>query len=88
MALVLGICGSSRKNGRTASLVRKVLQHTGLATELIFLSDLSIGFCYGCLSCAGTKGVCVRDDDMAPLLDTMLSADALVLGTPNYYYCI
>jgi multimeric flavodoxin WrbA len=86
MAHILGICGSARKKGNTATLLREVLAAAGLESELVFLSDLSIGFCSGCLSCVQQKGVCVKKDDMQELLEKMLAAQALVLGSPNYYY--
>jgi multimeric flavodoxin WrbA len=86
MSEILGICGSARKKGNTAYLVQEVLQSTGLASELIFLSDLTIGFCTGCLSCRAYKGRCPKDDDMRLLLDKALPAKAIVLGSPNYYY--
>ena len=86
MAHILGICGSARKKGNTATLLREVLAATGLESELVFLSDLNIGFCSGCLSCMQHKGACAKKDDMQGLLDKMLGAQALVLGSPNYYY--
>lgn len=86
MAHILGICGSARKKGNTATLLREVLAAAGFESELVFLSDLSIGFCSGCLSCVQQKGVCVKKDDMQELLEKMLGAQALVLGSPNYYY--
>ena len=86
MSRILGICGSARKNGNTATLLRAVLDAAGIESELIFLSDLAIGFCTGCLSCVKHKGVCVKKDDMPGLLEKMLAAQALVLGSPNYYY--
>jgi multimeric flavodoxin WrbA len=86
MSEILGICGSARKKGNTATLLREVLNATGMESELIFLSDLTIGFCTGCLSCLKNKGVCIKDDDMQGLLDKMIEARAIVLGSPNYYY--
>ena len=83
---ILGICGSARKKGNTATLLREVLNATGMESELIFLADLTIGFCTGCLSCVKNKGVCIKDDDMKGLLDKMIAAQAIVLGSPNYYY--
>jgi multimeric flavodoxin WrbA len=32
------------------------------------------------------RGECVKKDDMQGLLEKMLAARALVLGSPNYYY--
>ena len=86
MSTVLGICGSARKKGNTATLLREALNATGMESELIFLSDLTIGFCTGCLSCVKNKGVCIKDDDMKGLLEKMVEARAIVLGSPNYYY--
>lgn len=88
MTEILGICGSARKNGSTALLLKEVLQSTGMQSELIFLSDLTIGFCTGCLSCRENKGKCPKDDDMEILLDQCISSKAIVLGSPNYYYDI
>ena len=86
MSTVLGICGSARKNGNTATLLREALNATGMESELVFLSDLTIGFCTGCLSCVKNKGVCIKDDDMKGLLEKMIESRAIVLGSPNYYY--
>jgi multimeric flavodoxin WrbA len=86
MSTVLGICGSARKKGNTATLLSEALNATGMESELIFLSDLTIGFCTGCLSCVKNKGVCIKDDDMKGLLEKMIEAQAIVLGSPNYYY--
>jgi len=86
MSTVLGICGSARKNGNTATLLREALNATGMESELVFLSDLTIGFCSGCLSCVKNKGVCIKDDDMKGLLEKMIESRAIVLGSPNYYY--
>jgi len=88
MADVLGICGSARKKGNTATLLREVLKATEMESDLIFLSDLDIGFCMGCLSCVKNKGVCAKKDDMKVLVDKILVSKAIVLGTPNYYYSI
>jgi multimeric flavodoxin WrbA len=88
MTEVLGICGSARKNGNTAKLLKTVLDATGMESELVFLSDLNIGFCMGCLSCVKNKGVCAKKDDFQGMVEKLLAAKEIVLGTPNYYYSI
>jgi multimeric flavodoxin WrbA len=88
MTEVLGICGSARKNGNTTKLLKTVLDATGMESELVFLSDLNIGFCMGCLSCVKNKGVCAKKDDFQGMVEKLLAAKAIVLGTPNYYYSI
>jgi len=59
-----------------------------MESELIFLSDLTIGFCTGCLRCRENKGKCPKDDDMQVLLAKSLAAKVIILGSPNYYYDI
>ncbi len=88
MPEILGICGSARKKGSTATLLKEVLKSTEMESELIFLSDLTIGFCTGCLNCRENKGKCPKEDDMQVILDKCLSSKAIVLGSPNYYYDI
>jgi len=88
MPEIVGICGSARKKGNTASLLKEVLTSTGMEHELIFLSDLTIGFCSGCLSCRENEGKCPKEDDMQVVLDKCLASKAIVLGSPNYYYDI
>ena len=50
--MILGICGSGRKEGNTGALVEAVLQGAGGPSELIWLIDLNIGYCTGCMRCA------------------------------------
>jgi len=43
----------------------------------------------GCISCFGCKlpehqGSCIYKDGLAPVLEDILSADGLIIGTPNY----
>jgi multimeric flavodoxin WrbA len=86
---VLGINSSPRrKHSRTLKLVEAVLggarQH-GAETELVDVCALDIRYCLGCQGCYA-KGMCVRDDDFPDLLDTMVRADGIVLGSPVYMY--
>lgn len=49
------------------------------------MQDLKIGACRACYGCRGT-GSCVQKDDMADVLEKMISADVIVLATPVYFY--
>jgi len=84
----LGICGSARKRGSTATLLKEVLNTIGVDSELIYLIDFNIKFCLGCLSCMKQQGQCVTQDDMSGLLDKFLAAKAIVVASPNYYYTV
>lgn len=89
---VIGINGSSRRDGDTAILIRTVfdeLNQNGIDTELIQLPDVSIEpcrMCTGgkCLACM-EKGACVfASDDFHTVYDKICEADGLVLGSPVY----
>ncbi|MGK0467671.1 flavodoxin family protein [Clostridium sp.] len=87
---VLGIVGSKRKNGNTAYLVQQSLnaiETKEVETELIFLGDYNIRGCTGCEGCKDTYK-CVIKDDMQKIYPLIMSADAIVLGSPTYFYNI
>ena len=87
---VLAINGSPRKNGNTALLLQEALaplQTAGWETELVQLGGKKIQGCRACGKCAELKnGRCVFDNDLLnELLQKMLAADAMILGTPCYF---
>ncbi|MGH4052927.1 MAG: flavodoxin family protein [Clostridium sp.] len=87
---VLGIVGSTRKNGNTSYLVEqtlKVMESKGVDTEMIFLGDYNISGCTGCEGCKDTYK-CVIKDDMQKIYPLILNSDAIVLGSPTYFYNI
>lgn len=81
---VLGISGSSRKGKSTDRLVQEVLSGVEGETEFISLRGKRISPCIGCLACA-KDNVCKVKDDMTELREKIVEADALVIGSPNYY---
>ena len=84
---VIGINGSSRKDGNTAIIIGKVfdeLNKEGIETELIQLADFEIQPCRGCFACKG-RGNCVfADDGFAEIFSRMVEADGIILGSPVY----
>jgi multimeric flavodoxin WrbA len=91
---VLAVNGSPRKEGNTFLLLKKALEplaSAGWETELVQLADYRLEGCTGCMGCFATgDGRCVGrpDDDFAALFERILSADALVLGSPCYFASI
>lgn len=87
---VLGIVGSPRKNGNTDQLIDVILESAkkaGAEVEKVYLSDLEIAHCRECLLCHVVKPkTCAIKDDMGSLVDKMNKADALVMGTPMFWY--
>ena len=87
---VLAINGSPRKNGNTALLLHEALaplREAGWDVESVHLGGKKIQGCRGCEKCAELKnGRCVFDNDILnELLQKMLAADAMILGTPCYF---
>jgi multimeric flavodoxin WrbA len=85
---ILGISGSARKKGNTDILVNKVLSgvaQMGGETELIYLSDYHINECRGCDACK-INFECIIKDDMQEIYRKIDEADAIVLGSPTYFY--
>ena len=85
---VLGIVGSKRRHGNTSELVQEALspfKNDNDTTELIFLDDYNIEGCRGCEGCRETFK-CIVNDDMQRLYPLLLEADALILGSPTYFY--
>lgn len=88
MARVLAIVGSPRK-ANTYKLVKAmcdIFEERNLRTELVFLKDLDIKSCNGCDEYCGTKKECQVQDDMQTLYPKLKEADALVIGTPTYFW--
>lgn len=83
---ILGISGSPRKEETSGvyTLVETVLKNTGYEYELISLRNKTINGCIACLGCV-KDNVCVVKDDLAPMREKFIEADAIVFGAPNYY---
>jgi multimeric flavodoxin WrbA len=84
---ILGINASPRGDkSQTRRLVAAVLEgarQTGADVTFIDLCGLDIAYCTACGTCYA-KGECVNDDDYPMLLEKMMDADGIVLGSPNY----
>ena len=84
----LGIIGSARKNGNTATLVNAALQAMeaeGIQTQAIVLDEYDFGGCRGCEGCRNTCH-CVLRDGMQEIYPLLREADAIVLGSPTHFY--
>lgn len=90
MRRILAVVGSPRRRGNTDILVDAAVagaSAAGAAAEKIFLADLTIAPCRGCGSCRDTTpGECCQKDDMQDLYKKILAADALIVGTPVYWW--
>jgi multimeric flavodoxin WrbA len=85
---ILGVCGSHREESNTNKIVKKVAEASGAPFELVYLGKLDIKPCSGCGACMMTEGQCSIQDDMQPLYEKLLAADALIIGGPTYFFDI
>lgn len=86
----IAVNGSPRKGWNTDLLLQQALKgaaDAGAQVDLIQLSDLTFSGCRSCFACkrAGAEtGRCMWKDDLQPVLDKILSADAVFMGSPIY----
>ena len=90
---VIAFNGSPRKGWNTATLLEKALAGAaskGAATELFHLYDLDFKGCKSCFGCktkgGASYGRCAVKDDLTPILASIASADAILLGSPIYFW--
>ena len=89
MKTILGIVGSPRKGGNTDVLVSRILEGArdqGARAERISLAEFRISECDGCYACWEGKHECSQADDMNGLYPRIAGADAIVFGTPVYWF--
>ena len=85
--LVLGLSGSLRR-ANTDAVVKAVLaapKNAGARTRFIRLADLDVTGCVACYYCH-THTTCRIKDDMTKVYNAIKSADAVVFGTPVYWF--
>jgi multimeric flavodoxin WrbA len=82
--MILLINGSPKPGGNVQRMLEKVGRDVAEDYELIHLSQLKINPCTGCVKCASTNR-CVQRDDMLPLYDKIVAADAFIVGFPVYF---
>jgi multimeric flavodoxin WrbA len=83
---VLGLLGSPRKEGNTATLIQEAFraaQDAGAETEMIDVNGLDMKGCQACYACRKTKQ-CRLKDDMSAVYGKIDAADAVIFGSPIY----
>jgi multimeric flavodoxin WrbA len=85
---VLVLSASPRKGGNSDLLCDQFMlgaKEAGNQVEKIFLRDKEINYCVACDNCKYDGG-CIQKDDMAEVLDKIITADVIVMATPVYFY--
>jgi multimeric flavodoxin WrbA len=86
---ILLISSSPRRGGNSDLLCDQFIagaKETGNHAEKIFLKNKKINYCTGCGTCLNGEKSCPQKDDMAEVLNKMIAADVIVMGTPVYFY--
>ena len=86
---VLILSGSPRKGGNSDLLCDQFMlgaKEAGNQAEKIFLGDKEINYCIACDTCKRNGDICDQDDDMAEILNKMITSDVIVMATPVYFY--
>lgn len=86
---ILLITGSPHKTGTTAQLADRFIAGAEAAGHEVVRFDAAfheVHPCIACEHCHKTDKGCVFSDDMSALNPDLLSADAVVLVSPIYYY--
>ena len=86
----VGFNGSPRKRGNTFHALRTVLaelEAAGIETEVVQVGGLTLHGCRACLKCAEAQDMKCHgwDDDMNPLIEKMVGADIILIGSPTYF---
>jgi len=84
---ILGLVTSLRRGGNSEALTRLALEAAageGARADILFLEDLRVEPCDGCLSCVYGGGGCHKDDDVPWLYDLAADCDGLIIAAPTY----
>ena len=89
---VILLNASPRKNKNTAQMLENVMkgaQEAGAECELTHLVGMTFKGCMSCFACKRTgnkcNGLCAYKDELRPVLERILQADAFVMGSPIYW---
>lgn len=82
---ILGFSSSPIKGGNVDRMVQALLEKSGKVTEFVNLTELSYGPCRACAHLCSGDNLCKVDDDLKALYPRIVSAEAMVLGTPSYF---
>ncbi len=82
-----------RKMSNTEIMIKEALlecEEAGFEIQFIRCDDLNIHICTGCCACVGGmisgrgKGDCIHKDDFPVIDEALMSADAVIVGSPTY----
>lgn len=84
---ILALNGSPKKAGIVSTMIGEAcrgFREAGHSVQEIFLKDLGIADCTGCMTCQ-SKGQCIIRDDIAAVEEAIRRADVMIIGTPTHW---
>lgn len=92
MKKVIVLNAGPRKNFNTAKMLKEAqngAQSAGAEVEYFNLYDYNFLGCRSCFACqrkgSVTNNVCAIKDDIRPILEKCVKADAIIIGSPVYF---
>jgi len=86
---MLALSSSPRKGGNTDLLLDAAIESAvsvGAVVDKLYLSELKITPCRGCLRCNVLGRCVISDDDWHSFAEKFVSADAVLIGAPVYFW--
>jgi len=85
---IAAVLGSPRPQGNSSTLAHRFLttaRELGAEVRVYHLNLMTFQGCQGCGACKANVEVCIQEDDLAPVLETVKDADVLVMASPVYF---
>ena len=85
---IVAFLGSPRKDGNTELLLKEAIrgiEDSGFKVHVFNLNLMSISPCQNCGGCEDT-GICVFEDDMSQIRNTIREADRIILASPIFFF--
>ncbi|WP_242347950.1 flavodoxin family protein [Mucispirillum schaedleri] len=80
---ILIINASPRKSGNSTFIAESLKEKYGDSCQVVNLAELNMKPCTSCRSCKINNSFCVIKDDISELYSKLLSADKIILISPN-----
>jgi multimeric flavodoxin WrbA len=85
MSIIGFSSGNISRESNTDTLVRTVMEKSGLESEFVKLTNLNFNGCRGCVNLCAKPQACRYDDELKPWYEKIKEADAVVIGAPVYF---
>jgi multimeric flavodoxin WrbA len=85
---IVAVLGSPRPKGNSALMTEAFLntaRQQGADTEVYLLNQMNTKGCQGCGKCKTESEICVVEDDLKSVYESIRGADILVLASPVYF---